>query len=180
MLSTLGKVNWAVRPSAGALPFLSGAYQAVQRAAGGMVDLSGTAVRGVGTAIMPAHIPRHFPNAKTEGFVFLSDAAERPKHRGRFRVGLVGLTETYKSFKCPTWIRILPQAELWGVYLAMKIANYIHRNVTRGRRGAGFRAGTDSGVAKHEVVEGHASLGCIFWLRCWSRCSVGIFRVPSP
>ena len=49
--------------------------------------------------------------------------------------------------------------------------------------------GTDSEVARHQVVKGHASSGLpvqqrilrrIFWLRSWSRCSVGIFRVPSP
>ena len=49
--------------------------------------------------------------------------------------------------------------------------------------------GTDSEVARHQVVKGHASssllvqqriLRRIFWLRSWSRCSVGIFRVPSP
>ena len=31
----------------------------------------------------------------------------------------------------------------------MKIAMYIHRNVTKGQRGAGFRVGTDSEVARH-------------------------------
>ena len=58
-LSTLGKVNWAVRPSGGAGPFLSGAYRRMQQAAGGMVDFSGTGARGVGTAIMLAHMPHH-------------------------------------------------------------------------------------------------------------------------
>ena len=51
------------------------------------------------------------------------------------------------------------------------------------------QGGQDSEVARHQVVKGHASSGLlvqqrilrrIFWLRSWSRCSVGIFRVPSP
>ena len=87
-----------------------------------MLDFSGTAPRGTGTAIMLAHIPHHFATAKTEGFVFFSGAAERPEHPGRFMVGVVGLTGTRKSFNCPKWICSLQQAELWGVYVAMKIA----------------------------------------------------------
>ena len=79
----------------------------VQRAAGGMVDFLGTAARGVGTPIMLAHMPHHFAKARTEGFVFFSDAAERPEHPGHFRVGVVGLTGTYKSFQCPRWVRTL-------------------------------------------------------------------------
>ena len=102
---------------------------------------------------------------------------------------MVGLKGTYKSFRCPGWVRTLQQAELWGVYMAMKIAVYIYRNVSGGGGGGGFRVGTDSEVARHQVVKGHASssllvqqriLRRIFWLRSWSRCSVGIFRVPSP
>ena len=90
---------------------------------------------------MLADMAHHFTTAKTEGFIFFSDAAERPEHPGRFRVGVVGLTGTYKSFKCPSWVRTLQQAELWGVYVAMKIAVYIYRNVAGGRRWAGFRVG---------------------------------------
>ena len=97
MLSTLGKVNWAVRPSGGAGLFLSGAYRAVQRAAGGVVDFSTMTARGVGRAIMLAHMPHRFTTAKTEGFVFFSDAAERPEHPGRFRVRVVGFTGTHRS-----------------------------------------------------------------------------------
>ena len=135
MLSTLGKVNWAVRPSGGARPFLSGAYQAVQRAAGGVVDFSMATERGVGTAIMLAHMPHRFATAKTEGFVFFSDTAERPEHLGRLRIGVVGLTGTYKSFKCPSWVRTLQQAELWGNYVETKIAIYIRRKGGGGHQG---------------------------------------------
>ena len=53
MLSTLGKVNWAVRPSGGAGPFLAGAYQTVQRAAGGMVDFQ--AWQTPASALHPIH-----------------------------------------------------------------------------------------------------------------------------
>ena len=189
VLSMLGKVNWAVRPSGGAGPMLAGAYRAVQRADGGAVDFTRAAARGVGTAVMLAHMPHSFAEAKTEGFIFFSDAAERPERAGRFRVGVVGLTGTYKSLKCPGWVRTLQQAELWGVYAAMKLCVYIFRNVSGGGGGAGFRVGTDSEVARHQVVKGHASSGLpvqqrilrrIFWLRSWSGCSVGVFRVPSP
>ena len=54
----------------------------------------------------------------------------------------------YKSFKCPGWVHTLQQAELWGVYMAMKLAVYIYRNVSGGG-GGGFRMGTDSEVARH-------------------------------
>ena len=80
MLSMLGKVNSAVSPSGGAGPFLSGAYQAVQEADGGiyMVDFPKAAARGVGAAIMLARMPHHFTTTKTEGFIFFSDAEHSP------------------------------------------------------------------------------------------------------
>ena len=73
--------------------------------------------------------------------MFFSDAAERPERAGHFRVGVVGLTGTYKSFKCPGWVRTLQQAELWGVYVAMKISVYIYRNVSGGGGGGGLQGG---------------------------------------
>ena len=49
---------------------------------------------------------------------------------------MVGLKGTYKSFRCPGWVRTLQQAELWGVYMAMKIAVYIYRKVSGEGKGA--------------------------------------------
>ena len=107
MLSTLGKANWAVRPPGGA-----GAYRAVQRADGGVVGFSGSAAHGLGTALMLASKPHRFGQAKSEGFDFRFDAAERSERPDQFRVGIVGLAGTSKPFKCPKWMCTLQQAEL--------------------------------------------------------------------
>ena len=104
-------------------------------------------------------------------------------------MGVVGLTGVNRSYKCPRWVTSLQQAELWGIYLALKICVYIHRNATHGAGGGCFNIGTDSEVARWQCTKGHASsnlkvqhriLRRIFWLRSWSGCHVTIFRVPSP
>ena len=83
---------------------------------------------------MLAYMPHKFQKGVTHGFVFFSNAAERPERPGRFRVGVVGLKETHKSFKCPRSMFTLQHAKLWGVYLAKNIAVCTHRNATGGRR----------------------------------------------
>ena len=75
---------------------------------------SGSAARGVGTAIMLAHMSRHFQRSVAKGFVFCSDAVEQPERPGRFRVGVLGLKGTYKSLKCRRCILTLQQTELSG------------------------------------------------------------------
>ena len=64
----------------------------------------------------------------------------------------------------------------------------MHINITKGKRGAGFRVGTDSEVARHQTGKGYAASGLgvqqkvlrrTFWLRAWDECSVGICRVPT-
>ena len=97
-LSMPGKVNWAVRSSGGAGPFLTGVSAVVTEADAGTVELTKAAATGVGSAIMHAHMPHKFGKCSERGIVFLFDAAERGV--GRFRMGIEGLKDTYRSFKC--------------------------------------------------------------------------------
>ena len=102
----------------------------------------------------------------------------------------MGYRGPYKSYLCPKWIKTLQQAELWGVYVAAKIAVYIAEN-SGGRGAAGrreIRIGTDSEASRYQVIHGHAAtplvahqriLRRLFWLRTWSRATIGIFRVAS-
>ena len=129
--SMLGKIGWATRPSGGAGAFVAGAHAALTKAeqSDGDVDFGSKLAKAVGTAIMLAHVPHKFEPASTKGWTFFSDAAEDGE---RFRVGIVGLRGLYKSMLCPAWVASLQQAELFGIYLAVKLAMYIRRNAQGG------------------------------------------------
>ena len=126
--------------------------------------------------------------AQMEGMTIFSDAAEC--RRGRSRVGIVGCCGPYKSYLCLRWIKTLQQGELWGVYVAAKIAVCIAEN-SRGEGAAGrkgLRVGTDSESSRYQVLHGHVAtrlkahqriLRRPFWLRTWLRATISIFRVAS-
>jgi len=186
--SMLGKVGWATRPSGGAGAFVAGAHAALHKAqeGSGIIDFNARLAKSVGTAVLLAHIPHSFEPVRTGGWTLFSDAAE---DGDRFRVGIVGLRGLYKSVLCPTWIESLQQAELFGIYLAAKLAIYIQRNAqVQSSQGGGVMIGTDSEVGRFQVLRTHAasSLGAqqrilrrMFWLRSWSGYSVGVFRVGT-
>ena len=123
--SALGKLAWARRPAGGAGTFTAGIYRALHGAEGTKVRVPTSALRGIGVGVMLAHMPHKFPHGQKTGFTFFSDTAERPERQGAYRVGVVGLTGVHRSYKCPRWVASLQQAELWGLYLALKICVYI-------------------------------------------------------
>jgi hypothetical protein len=65
-----------------------------------MGALSPATAKGIGMAIMPAHMPHRRVNQRMVSF---SDAAPHC-----FRVGMEGFMGTCKSFGCPRWIYTLP------------------------------------------------------------------------
>ena len=101
----------------GASVFLAGAYNAMLHRS---PFFSRTLIRATGRALLlsfpshglsdPSHVRVH---------TFFSDAA--PCGR-RFRIGVVGSPGFYKSYVCPRRVRSLQQAELYGVYGALKAA----------------------------------------------------------
>ena len=156
---------------------------------GAPIQFSKSVQRSMALMLMLSCLGHKFhPCAQREGMTVFSDAAEC--RHGRFRVGLVGYEGPYKSYLCPKGVTSLQQAELWGIYIAAKIAIYIAENSKR-RGAAGHRVmriGTDSEASRYQVIHGHAAtplvahqriLRRLFWLRTWSRVTIGIFRVAS-
>ena len=97
-----------------------------------------------------------------------------------FRLGIVGGGDYYRSEVCPPWVDSLQQAELYALYIVVKVASY--RGFER------IRVGSDSNVARSQINALRASVHAnsqqrilrrLFWLRCWSTVSVESFRVPS-
>ena len=98
----------------------------------------------------------------------------------RFRIGIVGEKGFYRSSICPEWVASLQQAELFVVYAVAELASY-----------RGFQSvhiGSDSNVARAQINSLRACvcagpqqriLRRLFWLRCWSGCSISSFRVRS-
>ena len=60
---------------------------------------------------------------------------------------MVGTRGLYRSFKCPTWVSTVQQAELYALYSAAKIGAYILQNL--GVRAGGILLGTDSEVSRY-------------------------------
>ena len=139
---------------------------------------SRTLIRATGTALLlsfpshglsdPSHVRVH---------TFFSDAA--PCGR-RFRIGVVGSPGFYRSYVCPRWVRSLQQAELYGVYGALKAAV--------GCRLRSVAVGIDNEAVRVQSASLRASTDCpvqlrllrrIFWLRAWSGLQLSVFRVPS-
>ena len=176
----LGKMLWFLRPLQGVGPFLAGAYRAV-RGGGDRVSMTANLTRSLVTAFALGHMsafaePRGGAPRRWEGW--FSDAA--PEGKERFRAGVVAVDGVLRSYVCPAWVKSLQAAELWAVYLAVKVAVY---------RGVGALAvGTDSMVTQAILRRGRAAVRCdgqqrilrrLFWLYRWSGVQVQTFRVPS-
>ena len=150
--SLLGKMGWTTRPLGGSSPFLAGAYRAMHDTAstGAPAQFTRALQRSMALAIMLSCLGHRFhPRAPEGGMTIFSDAAEC--RSGRFRIGITGRYGPYKSFLCPKWVTTLQQGELWGVYIALKIAVYIAENA-RGKGAAEQRAiavGTDSEASRY-------------------------------
>ena len=93
---------------------------------------------------------------------------------------LLGGGAYYRSEVCPPWVDSLQQAELYALYIVIKVASY--RGFER------TRVGSDSNVATSQINALRASVHAdsqqrilrrLFWLGCWSTVSVESFRVPS-
>ena len=173
----LGKLCWLSRPNAGLGAFPAGAYRGLQSGKG----VFGRGVcKGVATVLLFSCVPQRCdppgPGGRGAWEVFV-DAAPEGK---RFRLGIVGGGDYYRSEVCPPWVDSLQQAELYALYIVIKLASY--RGFER------IRVGSDSNVARSQINALRASVHAdsqqrilrrLFWLRCWSTVSVESFRVPS-
>ena len=132
-------------------------------------------IRATGTALLlcfPAHDLSEPPHVRVH--TFFSDVAPRGQ---RFRIGVVGSPGFYRSYVCPRWVSSLQQAELFGVYGALKAAvgcqlRSVAVGIDNEVQSASLRASTDCPVPLRLLRR-------IFWLRVWSGLQVTIFRVSS-
>ena len=117
MARFLGRLQWVFRPMGEASVFLAGAYNAMLHRS---PFFSRNLIRATGTALLlsfPAHHLSEPPHVRVH--TFFSDAAPCGQ---RFRIGVVGSPGFYRSYFCPRWVSSLQQAELFGVYGALKAA----------------------------------------------------------
>ena len=175
MARFLGRLQWVFRLLVGASPFLAGAYIAMLHRS---PVFGRHLARATGTVLLlsfPAHTLR--APSHTRVHTFFSDAAPCGE---RFRIGVVGSPDFYRSYVCPRWVRSLQQAELFGVYGALKAAV--------GCRLHSVAVGIDNEAVRLQSASQRASTDCpvqlrllrrIFWLRAWSGLQVTVFRVPS-
>ena len=175
MACFLGRLQWLFLPLGVASPFLVGAYTALLRRS----PIFGCSLaRATGIVLLfsfPAHALRAPSHTRIHTFCF--DAAPCSK---RFRIGVVGAPGFYRSYVCPRWVRGLQQAELFGVYGALKAAV--------GCRLTSVAVGIDNEAVHTQSASLRASTDCpmqlrllrrIFWLRAWSGVQLTVFRVPS-
>uniref|UniRef100_A0A7S4D2Q4 Uncharacterized protein n=1 Tax=Eutreptiella gymnastica TaxID=73025 RepID=A0A7S4D2Q4_9EUGL len=177
MASLLGRLQWVLRPLAGAAPFLAGWYRSM---CAGSHWFTRAMVRSTGTALMlgfPQHALHCATGACKRTFTFFSDAA---LDGDGFWAGVVGALGIYRSYRCPKWVSSLQQAELYAAYAAMKVAvgNRFHSIAVGIDNGASRIQASKMWAAPDSIVQ-HRLLRRIFWLRAWSNPQASTFRMPS-
>ena len=122
----LGRLEWALRPSAGLSPFLAGAY-CWKHAGGSRVPRA--LLRPLLTAICFAFVPQKYlvkarvqaePPTCWGDHVLFADAA--PVGADSFSVGLYLPLGGVCTFRCPRWVTNLQAAELWGWMQGVRLA----------------------------------------------------------
>ena len=105
----------------------------------------------------------------------LSSQTQRPAD-GVSELGSVVPHGFYRSYVCPRWVHSLQQAELYGVYGALKAAV--------GCRLRSVAVGIDNEAVRVQSASLRASTDCpvqlrllrrIFWLRAWSGLQLSFF-----
>ena len=117
----LGRIPWLARP--GSLScFLAGAYRCVYAGTG---LFTRGLVRSLGTALLFCLVPQSFKKQPASvGRVFFVDVAPPLVGSKCFTVGIVSNKGCLRTRRCPVWVTSMPQAELYAIYVASKIAAY--------------------------------------------------------
>ena len=173
----LGKLCWLGRPNAGLGSFLAGAYRCLQR---GLGHFNRGVAKGIATVLTFSCVPQRADVLGDRGAGTWEVFADAAPKGDRFRIGIVGEKGFCRSSICPEWVTSLQQAKLFAVYAVAKLASY--------RGFTSVRIGSDSNVARAQINSLRACvcagpqqriLRRLFWLRCWSGCSISSFRVRS-
>ena len=118
-----------------------------------------------------------FPVRPSEGGVFFTDAVET-RTTGTYRIGVVREGGQWCSYKAPSWVDMLQQAELYGALFALHLGCYMRPPYIVVR--------TDSDVGRSQILSMKGGiflrsrqrmLRQLFWLRSWSDHPLGNFRV---
>ena len=183
----LGRLEWALRPSAGLSPFLAGAYCWKHRRGGGGRRVPRALLRPLLTAICFAFVPWKYPiKARVQAeppscwgeHVLLADAA--PVGPDSFCVGLYLPLGGMRTFQCPCWVTTLQAAELWGWVQGVRLVAYM--------QWPRVCVGSDSAVARCQIWGQRGAVFCagqqrilraVFWLRRWFGIPIAGFYVPS-
>ena len=180
----LGRLEWALRPSAGLSPLLAVAYY-WKHARGSRIPRA--LMRPLLTTICFAFVPQRYmvkarvqvePPICWSGHVLFADAA--PLGTDTFFVGLYLPSGGMRVFQCPRWVSTLQAAELWGWMQGVCLAAYM--------KWPRVCVGSDSTVARCQIQGQRGAIFCcgqqrilraLFWLRRWSRMPIAGFFVPS-
>jgi|Transcript_28004 hypothetical protein len=121
LLRFLGRIHWHSKPASLSC-FLAGAYQAAYK---GSDRFTRGLICSTATALLFCTAPQSYSyRAPGSAPTFFADAAPPRQGTRRFTVGIVGPKGCYRAHRCLAWIQTLPQAELYGLYTAAKIAAY--------------------------------------------------------
>ena len=176
LLRFLGRVQWLSKPASLSY-FLAGAYQAAYK---GSSRFTRGLICSTATALLFCTAPQSYAyRAPRSAPTFFADAVPPRQGTCRFTVGIVGPKGCYRARRCPAWIQTLPQAELYGLYTAAKIAAYEGMS--------DVTIGVNSDTARMQALSERAATACpvqnkllrrLFWPRVWSAQRLVLFRVP--
>ena len=185
MSRLLGRLEWALRPNAGAAAFLATAYHWLM---GDHVYCGLSLLRSLMTAIIYALLPQQLkpdncPALPREGVAdkhFLFCDAAPPTDGRRFFMGVYLPGGDFRHWRCPKWVKTLQQAKLLAIVRSFQIAGFMGWS----------RAylGCDSFVARAQATSLRAStalstqqriLRRFFWFRSWTRLRMSVFGVST-
>ena len=126
MSRLLGRLEWALRPNAGATAFLASAYQWLM---GDHIYCGLSLLRSLMTAIIFALLPQRLqpdncPALPREGvadkYILFCDAAPSPDGR-RFFMGVYLPSGGFRHWRCPKWVKTLQQADFLPLFVVSSL-----------------------------------------------------------
>ena len=175
LMRLLGRMQWLIRPASLSC-FLAGAYRS---AYSGENRFTRGLIRSTATTLVFSLVPQSCKSRPAhDGQVYFAHAAPPTTNCARHAIGVVGPRGCYRSRRCPPWVTILAQAELYGLYTAAKIAAYEGH----------VCLGVDSDTARYQGLRQRATTHShvqnrlprlLFWLHLWSGLKLVFFRVHT-
>ena len=124
----MGLKNWMATPATGHLPFLGGVYCAVAGSNSGWLNVTQGMWLALVSAMFVATPPFRAPDCYVKDWLFIKwisvDAAEFLSRLGvkLYRIGIFDPAGGARALVCPRWVDNQQVAELYGVWMMLKIA----------------------------------------------------------